>query len=36
MSEFWGFDGADIVAIIMIMGLCGACLYHARHWSKEL
>ena len=36
MSEFWGFAGGDIVAVIFIVLLCSACLYQARTWVKKL
>ncbi len=36
MSEFWGFPGADILAIVIISLLCVACLYLARVWVKKL
>lgn len=36
MSEFWGFEGADILAVVLILGLCGVCLYQARSWVKKL
>lgn len=36
MSEFWGFPGADLLAIGLIVFLCGVCLYLARSWVKKL
>jgi hypothetical protein len=36
MSEFWGFAGADIVAVVLIVGLYAVCLYQARSWVKKL
>ncbi len=36
MSEFWGYPGADILAILVIVGVGGACLYQARTWVKKL
>ncbi len=36
MSEFWGFEGADILAIVVICVLCVLCLYQARVWVKKL
>jgi len=36
MSEFWGYPGADILAIVVICILCAACLYQARIWVKQL
>lgn len=32
MSEFWGYVGADILAIIVISGLTALALYHARRF----
>ncbi len=36
MSEFWGFPGADILAVIMICVICALCLRQARTWVKKL
>jgi hypothetical protein len=36
MSDFWGFDGAHLLAIIMIVVLAGICLYLARTWGRKL
>ncbi len=36
MSEFWGFAGADILAIVVICSLCMVCLYQARTWVTKL
>ncbi len=36
MSDFWGFEGADILAIVVICVLCALCLYQARVWVKKL
>lgn len=36
MSDFWGYDGAHLLAIILIVGLACGCLYMARHWGKKL
>ncbi len=36
MSDFWGFEGAHILAIVMIVVLGCACLYTARNWGKKL
>ena len=36
MSDFWGFPGADILALIVITGLAIACLYQARRFATKL
>lgn len=36
MSEFWAFEGAHLLAILMIVVLAGCCLYLARTWGKKL
>ncbi len=36
MSDFWGYPGADILAIVLIVGLSGLCLYLARTWTDKL
>jgi len=36
MSDFWGFEGAHLLAIAMIVFLGCVCLYLARHWGKKL
>ncbi len=36
MSEFWGFDGAHLIAIGMILILAGGCFYMARTWGSRL
>ena len=36
MSDFWGYPGADILAIVLITALCVACLYQARTWVRKL
>ncbi len=36
MSDFWGFEGAHILAIAMIVVLAVICLYIARHWGAKL
>jgi len=36
MSEFWGFPGAHIVALIVISVLAGVCLYQARGFVTKL
>jgi hypothetical protein len=35
MSEFWGYAGADILAIIVIGGLSLACLICARMFVEN-
>jgi len=36
VSDFWGFEGAHLVAIAMIIALGIVCLYLARHWGNWL
>lgn len=36
MSEFWGFPGADILAVAVIIGLSGFALYQARTFVTKL
>jgi hypothetical protein len=36
MSTFWGYAGADILAIVLICVLCAICLYLGRAWVKKL
>jgi len=36
MSDFWGFYGAHLLAILMIVGLAGYCLYLARTWGDKM
>jgi hypothetical protein len=36
MSEFWGYPGADVLAIILISGLSALTLYHARKFVSTL
>jgi len=36
MSDFWGFPGADILAVVLITVICALCLYQARTWVKKL
>jgi hypothetical protein len=36
MSEFWGFPGAHILALIVITALAFACLYQARRFVTKL
>jgi len=36
MLEFWGFEGAHLLAIAMIVILACICLYMARTWGGKL
>jgi hypothetical protein len=36
MSEFWGFPGANILALIVITALSFVCLYQARRFVTKL
>jgi hypothetical protein len=36
MSEFWGYIGADVLAIIVIAMLSALALYHARIFVSRL
>jgi hypothetical protein len=36
MSEFWGYPGADVLAIVLIAGLSALTLYHARKFVSSL
>lgn len=36
MSDFWGYPGADVLAIVLIVCLCALCLYQARTWVRKL
>jgi hypothetical protein len=36
MSEFWGFPGADILALVVMAALAGICLYQARRFVTKL
>ena len=36
MSEFWGYPGADILAIVVIPLLCAICLYNARRFVDRI
>jgi hypothetical protein len=36
MSEFWGYPGADILAIVLISGMSVLALYHARKFVSSL
>ncbi len=36
MSQFWGFPGANILALIVITALAFGCLYQARRFVTKL
>ncbi|CAM4146660.1 hypothetical protein VRRI112168_15875 [Vreelandella rituensis] len=36
MSEFWGFPGADILAVAVIIALSGLALYQARTFVTKI
>jgi|GEM_PF-339625 hypothetical protein len=36
MSDFWAFEGAHMLAIVMIVILAAICLFVARNWGKQL
>ncbi len=36
MSEFWGYQGAHILAIILLPALSLLALYHARTFVKKI
>ncbi len=36
MSEFWGFPGADILAVTVIIVLSGLALYQARTFVTKI
>ena len=36
MNEFWGYPGADLAAIVMMIVLAVICLYLARTWGDKL
>lgn len=36
MSEFWGYPGADILAMIILPLLSLMALYHARTFVKKI
>lgn len=35
MSEFWGYPGADMLAIVLITALSALTLYHARIFVSQ-
>lgn len=36
MSEFWGYPGADILAVVVIIVLSGFALYQARTFVTKI
>ena len=36
MSEFWGYPGADILALVVMSVLAAICLYQARRFATKL
>lgn len=36
MSEFWGYPGADILAVVVIIALSGFVLYQARTFVTKI
>ncbi len=36
MSDFWGYPGADVLAIIVITALSLGALYHARSFVTKI
>jgi len=36
MSQFWGYPGADVLAIIVISALSLLALYHARTFVTKI
>jgi hypothetical protein len=36
MSEFWGYPGADILAVVVIITLSGFALYQARTFVTKI
>ena len=36
MSDFWGYPGADIVAVVVIIALSSLALYQARTFVTKL
>jgi hypothetical protein len=36
MSDFWGYSGADVLALIMITALSLLALYHARTFVTKI
>ncbi len=36
MSEFWGYPGADVLAVLVIVALSACALYHARTFVRKI
>ncbi len=36
MTSYWGYPYADVLAIVMIVGLSALALYQARTYSQQL
>jgi hypothetical protein len=36
MSQFWGYPGADVLALIVISALSLLALYHARTFDTKI
>ena len=36
MTSYWGYPYADVLAIVMIVGLSALALYQARTYSRQL
>ena len=36
MTPYWGYPFADVLAIVMIIGLSALALYQARTYTKQL
>jgi hypothetical protein len=36
MSDFWGYPGADILAVVVIIALSGFALYQARTFVSKI
>jgi len=36
MSDFWGYQGADVFCIVLLSTLCVICLASARLFVKKL
>lgn len=36
MSDFWGYPGADVIAIVVITALSLCALYHARSFVTNI
>jgi hypothetical protein len=36
MTDYWGYPFADVLAIVMIVGLSALALYQARTYTRQL